>query len=166
MGVERDFNTPSLGFVLNLCMLLSEPEACCKTMHFRRSISVLNSKRKGAHFDMKCSSHNNGIQPGDISAKLEGSSLNLPADCPVAFPPIKVVYEDRDIVVVSKPGGMLVHRSKEATRDTVFLLQTLRNQLGGRQVPYHRGEFSESRFWARHQMPPTTRPPRSAPPVL
>ena len=48
--------------------------------------------------------------------------------------PIKIVYEDDSILVVSKPGGMLVHRSKESTRDTVFLLQTLRNQLGGRQV--------------------------------
>jgi hypothetical protein len=60
-----------------------------------------------------------------------GTDHNFPS----TFPPIKIVYEDAHIIVVSKPGGMLVHRSKESTRDTVFLLQTLRDQLGGRKVP-------------------------------
>ncbi len=42
-------------------------------------------------------------------------------------------------MVVSKPGGLLVHRSREAARDKVFLLQQVRDQLGGDWLyPVHR----------------------------
>ncbi len=72
------------------------------------------------------------VAPGDPEEEEEAGADH---DFPSVFPPIKIVYEDAHIVVVSKPGGMLVHRSKESTRETVFLLQTLRDQLGGRKVP-------------------------------
>ncbi len=51
---------------------------------------------------------------------------------------IPVLYEDEHMVVVSKPGGLLVHRSREA-RDSRFLLQMTRDQLGGSWLyPAHR----------------------------
>ncbi len=51
---------------------------------------------------------------------------------------IPVLYEDDHMVVVSKPGGLLVHRSREA-RDNRFLLQMVRDQMGGRWLyPVHR----------------------------
>jgi len=46
-------------------------------------------------------------------------------------PPVilEMPFIDESMVVVSKPSGMLVHRSRESG-DRVFLLQTLRNQIG------------------------------------
>jgi tRNA pseudouridine65 synthase len=41
------------------------------------------------------------------------------------------------MVIVNKPGGLLVHRSRES-RDRVFLLQRLANQVGERLYPVHR----------------------------
>jgi tRNA pseudouridine65 synthase len=52
-------------------------------------------------------------------------------------PPIEIIYQNANLVVVNKPPGMLVHRSRIAT-DTRFLLQTLRNQLGRMVFPAHR----------------------------
>lgn len=52
-------------------------------------------------------------------------------------PPITVLYRDDAIVAISKPGGLLVHRSREST-DRVFLLQLLRDQLGAHLYPVHR----------------------------
>ena len=51
--------------------------------------------------------------------------------------PLAVLYQDDHIVAVSKPGGLLVHRSRESS-DRVFLLQTLRDQIGNRIYPVHR----------------------------
>ena len=51
--------------------------------------------------------------------------------------PLKILYQDQNIVVVSKPGGLLVHRSREST-DRVFLLQHLRDQIGQLVYPVHR----------------------------
>lgn len=50
---------------------------------------------------------------------------------------IEILYKDKDYVVVHKPSGLLVHRSFLSS-DKVFLLQTLRNQLGQRVFPVHR----------------------------
>ncbi|MEM7166700.1 MAG: pseudouridine synthase [Planctomycetota bacterium] len=52
-------------------------------------------------------------------------------------PPIEVLYRDQAMVAVAKPGGLLVHRSREST-DRVFLLQLLRDQLGAHLFPVHR----------------------------
>jgi len=43
---------------------------------------------------------------------------------------LHIVFQDEHLAVVSKPGGMLMHRSRDAGRETVFLLQTVRDQLG------------------------------------
>lgn len=52
-------------------------------------------------------------------------------------PAILVLHLDESLVAVSKPGGLLVHRSEEAS-DRVFLLQDLKNQLGRTLYPVHR----------------------------
>ncbi|MDF1660344.1 MAG: pseudouridine synthase [Planctomycetota bacterium] len=49
----------------------------------------------------------------------------------------EVLYQDEDVVVVNKPGGLLVHRSSQSS-DRIFLLQELRNQLGKHLYPVHR----------------------------
>lgn len=41
-------------------------------------------------------------------------------------------------MAVTKPGGLLVHRSAEARRDRVFLLQTLARRVGQPVYPVHR----------------------------
>ena len=50
---------------------------------------------------------------------------------------LTILYRDEDCVLIDKPAGMLLHRSKIA-QDQVFVLQTLRNQIGQRVFPAHR----------------------------
>ena len=51
---------------------------------------------------------------------------------------IEILFEDASLLVVNKPSGLLVHRTLES-RDQRFLLQELRNQIGGRHLyPVHR----------------------------
>lgn len=50
---------------------------------------------------------------------------------------IEILYQDHDFVVVHKPAGLLVHRSFKSS-DKIFLLQTLRNQIGQQLFPVHR----------------------------
>lgn len=50
---------------------------------------------------------------------------------------LEILHEDDFLVVVNKPGGLLVHRSRESS-DRVFLLQELREQLGKHLFPIHR----------------------------
>lgn len=52
-------------------------------------------------------------------------------------PPTTVLHLDDDLVVVSKPGGLLVHRS-ELSPERDVLLQRVRDQLGRRIFPVHR----------------------------
>jgi tRNA pseudouridine65 synthase len=51
--------------------------------------------------------------------------------------PLRLLYQDRYYVLIDKPAGMLLHRSPMA-RDTSFVLQTLRDQIGRRVYPVHR----------------------------
>jgi tRNA pseudouridine65 synthase len=51
--------------------------------------------------------------------------------------PLTILHRDAHIVAVHKPPGLLVHRSA-ISRDSVFLLQRLRDQLGQRVYPVHR----------------------------
>lgn len=51
--------------------------------------------------------------------------------------PLPILYQDENLVAIHKPSGMLVHRSP-ISRDTVFVLQTLRDQIGQRVYPVHR----------------------------
>ena len=50
---------------------------------------------------------------------------------------LPILLADTDLVAIHKPPGMLVHRSR-ISRDTVFVLQTLRDQLHQRVYPVHR----------------------------
>ena len=63
-------------------------------------------------------------------------------------PPISILHLDDQVVVVSKPGGMIVHRTRESS-DRVFLLQTLRNRLGRFLYPVHRLDRAASGALAR-----------------
>jgi len=51
--------------------------------------------------------------------------------------PLKILYRDAHYVAIDKPSGLLVHRSP-ISRDQVFAVQTLRDQLGQRVYPVHR----------------------------
>lgn len=60
-----------------------------------------------------------------------------------AFPdkidaPLSILYRDDHLVAVSKPSGLLVHRSPIDRYETRFALQTVRNQTGRRVYPIHR----------------------------
>ena len=48
-----------------------------------------------------------------------------------------IIYQDADFVAIDKPAGLLVHRSA-ISRDRVFALQLLRDQLGQRVYTVHR----------------------------
>lgn len=54
------------------------------------------------------------------------------------IPEIEILYQDEYLVAVNKPAGMLVHRSWMDSRETLFLMQTLRNQIGQHVYPLHR----------------------------
>lgn len=65
--------------------------------------------------------------------------------CPESIPAgqtgndvLPILHLDRDLVVVVKPAGLLVHRSLIDRHETRFLLQLLRDQLGQRVYPVHR----------------------------
>lgn len=51
---------------------------------------------------------------------------------------IKIIHQTENWLAVHKPAGMLVHRSWLATQETVFLMQTLRDQIGQHVFPVHR----------------------------
>lgn len=51
---------------------------------------------------------------------------------------LTILYQDADLVAVDKPAGMLVHRSFLDKHETVFVMQTLRDQLGQHVFPLHR----------------------------
>lgn len=59
-------------------------------------------------------------------------------DSTTRAPELEICYLDDVLVVVNKPAGMLVHRSGIDARETVFLMQTLRDQLGQHVFPVHR----------------------------
>ncbi len=51
---------------------------------------------------------------------------------------LEILYQDDDLVAVNKPAGMLVHRSWLDKHETVFVMQTLRDQIGQHVFPIHR----------------------------
>ena len=51
---------------------------------------------------------------------------------------LDIIYRDGRTVAVNKPAGMLVHRSWLDSRETVFTMQTLRDQIGQHVYPVHR----------------------------
>ena len=51
---------------------------------------------------------------------------------------LNIIYRDGRTVAVNKPAGMLVHRSWLDSRETVFAMQTLRDQIGQHVYPVHR----------------------------
>lgn len=63
---------------------------------------------------------------------------------------IEILTQTEHYVVVNKPAGMLVHRSRLDSQETVFLMQTLRDQLGQLVYPVHRLDkpTSGAMLWA------------------
>jgi len=51
---------------------------------------------------------------------------------------LQILYQDRHLVAVNKPAGMLLHRSAIDRRANRFLIQCLRDQIGQRVYPVHR----------------------------
>lgn len=51
---------------------------------------------------------------------------------------LDIVYRDEALVVINKPAGLLVHRTRIATGEKRFAVQLLRDQLGQRVYPVHR----------------------------
>ena len=58
---------------------------------------------------------------------------------------LPILFQDERFVVVNKPSGLLVHRTK-ISDDTIFALQLLRDQLGQRVWPVHRIDRAASGF--------------------
>ena len=51
---------------------------------------------------------------------------------------LDILYQDDDLIAINKPAGMLVHRSWLDKAETVFVMQTLRDQIGQHVFPIHR----------------------------
>lgn len=51
---------------------------------------------------------------------------------------LEIIYQDKYLVAINKPHGLLVHRSSIAADVNVFALQLLRDQLGRHVYPIHR----------------------------
>jgi len=52
--------------------------------------------------------------------------------------PLPVLFHDKDLLVVSKPAGLLVHRTALDRSGTEFALQMARDQIGTAVYPVHR----------------------------
>lgn len=50
---------------------------------------------------------------------------------------LDILYDDANFIAINKPAGMLVHRT-QISEDTVFVLQTLRDQIGASVYVIHR----------------------------
>ncbi len=53
-------------------------------------------------------------------------------------PVLEILYQDAYLIAVNKPSGMLVHRSWLDKGETLFVMQTLRNQINQHVYPLHR----------------------------
>ncbi|MDP5069918.1 MAG: pseudouridine synthase, partial [Congregibacter sp.] len=51
---------------------------------------------------------------------------------------LEIVHRDSELIVINKPSGLLVHRSKIDRHETRFALQMLRDQIGQHVFPVHR----------------------------
>lgn len=51
---------------------------------------------------------------------------------------LEIIYQDEYLVAINKPAGWLVHRSWLDSHETVFVMQTLRDQIGQHVFPVHR----------------------------
>ncbi|QGM80368.1 tRNA pseudouridine(65) synthase TruC [Otariodibacter oris] len=51
---------------------------------------------------------------------------------------LEIIYRDEELIAINKPAGMLVHRSWLDKHETVFAMQTLRDQIGQHVYPIHR----------------------------
>lgn len=51
---------------------------------------------------------------------------------------LEILHHDHHSIAVNKPAGMLVHRSWLSGGETVFVMQTLRDQIGRHVYPVHR----------------------------
>jgi tRNA pseudouridine65 synthase len=52
--------------------------------------------------------------------------------------PLPILFQDRDMVIVNKRSGLLVHRSLIDRHETEFAMQTVRDQIGAHVYPVHR----------------------------
>lgn len=51
---------------------------------------------------------------------------------------LEILYQDQDYVAVSKPAGLLVHRTSVASEESLAALQILRDQINEKVFPVHR----------------------------
>ena len=51
---------------------------------------------------------------------------------------LPIIYRDEHLIVINKPGGLLVHRSEIDRHETRFAVQLLRDQIGQMVYPIHR----------------------------
>lgn len=51
---------------------------------------------------------------------------------------LEILYQDDNYVIINKPHGLLVHRTKIAEEKKAFAVQILRDQIGQRVFPVHR----------------------------
>ncbi|MBU2277520.1 MAG: tRNA pseudouridine(65) synthase TruC [Gammaproteobacteria bacterium] len=74
------------------------------------------------------------VQPSNQTENNPESDSLLHSEVPL----LSILYLDDFLAVVDKPAGMLVHRSFLDKHETLFVMQTLRNQLGRHVFPVHR----------------------------
>ena len=51
---------------------------------------------------------------------------------------LEILYKNEHFVAVNKPSGLLVHRSPVDTKEKIFALQMVRDQIGQHVFPVHR----------------------------
>jgi len=51
---------------------------------------------------------------------------------------LEILYQDKYLVAINKPSGLLVHKSPIDKRETAFALQMVRDQIGQYVYPVHR----------------------------
>ncbi len=51
---------------------------------------------------------------------------------------MEIIYQDDQLVAINKPAGLLVHRSELDKHETIFAVQSLRDEIGSYVYPIHR----------------------------
>jgi RluA family pseudouridine synthase len=74
---------------------------------------------------------------GRITDAMSVAAILKMAQLDLAEKQIPILYRDKHCVIVNKPAGLLVHRTK-MSRDKDFLLQRVRNQIKEKVHPVHR----------------------------
>jgi tRNA pseudouridine65 synthase len=101
-----------------------------------RALGVLENPELQEQLELLFQHLVRGTRAARSDSKPAGKVTAAMDDVTRAVEPLRALFQDDDLVAISKPPGMLVHRGW--ARDGVPALQALRDQIGRYVFPVHR----------------------------